>query len=108
MCRLPRVEDVLDELDVVPHQLQVDELLGLAPPGGFGPETAVFGIVGRPVEHSWSPLLQGMAMKAKHLDAVYLAFEPESLEAFLRLADDENFRGFSVTLDWLFRLLLNG
>ncbi len=80
-----------------PGQLQVDELLGLAPPGGFGPETAVFGIVGRPVEHSWSPLLQGMAMKAKHLDAVYLAFEPESLEAFLRLADDENFRGFSVT-----------
>lgn len=80
-----------------PGQIQVDELLGLAPPGGFGPETAVFGIVGNPVGHSWSPLLHGMSFKAAHLDAVYLAFEPENLEEFLSLADDENFRGFSVT-----------
>jgi len=80
-----------------PGQLPVDELLGLLPPGGLGPETAVFGIVGKPVGHSWSPLLHGMAFKAAHFDALYLAFEPETLEGFLELADDENFRGFSVT-----------
>jgi shikimate dehydrogenase len=42
-------------------------------------------------------LLHGMSLKAAHLDAVYMGFEPESLEEFLSLADDENFRGFSVT-----------
>jgi 3-dehydroquinate dehydratase/shikimate dehydrogenase len=80
-----------------PGQLRVDELMALAPPGGFGPETAIFGILGRPVGHSWSPLLHGLSLKAAHLDAVYLAFEPDDLELFLSLADDENFRGFSIT-----------
>lgn len=80
-----------------PGQIPVDELVGMAPPGGFGPETAIFGIVGNPVVHSWSPLLHGMAFKAAHFDALYMSFEPESMEDFLRLANDENFRGFSVT-----------
>jgi len=80
-----------------PGQLRVEELLGASPPGGLSPETAILGIVGRPVGHSWSPLLHGMALKAAHLDAVYLAFEPSDLESFLALCDDENFRGLSVT-----------
>lgn len=80
-----------------PGQMRVDDMLGAAPPGGFSPETAIFGIIGRPVGHSWSPLLHNMAFKAAHLDAIYLAFEPAELESFLQLADDENFRGFSVT-----------
>jgi len=75
----------------------VDDMLAAAPPGGFSPETAVFGILGRPVAHSWSPLLHNMAFRAARLDALYLAFEPRDLETFLGLADDENFRGFSIT-----------
>ncbi|MFT7485868.1 MAG: 3-dehydroquinate dehydratase/shikimate dehydrogenase [Candidatus Paceibacteria bacterium] len=80
-----------------PGQLRVNDMLAAAPPGGFSPETAILGIVGRPVTHSWSPLLHNMALKAANLDAIYLAFEPQSLENFLELADDENFRGFSIT-----------
>ncbi len=80
-----------------PGQWPVNEMLGAMPPGGIGPETAIFGVVGNPIGHSWSPLLHNMAMKAAHLDAIYLAFEPASLEGFLEIANDENYRGFSIT-----------
>jgi shikimate dehydrogenase len=38
-----------------------------------------------------------MALKAARLNAVYVALEPASLAGLLSLADDENYRGFSVT-----------
>ncbi len=78
-------------------QMRVNDLRALLPPGGVSQETAVLGVVGRPVGNSLSPWVQGMALKAARLDAVYVAFEPASLESFLELAGDENFRGLSVT-----------
>lgn len=80
-----------------PGQLRLDELIGQMPPGGLSPETAVFGVVGNPVHHSVSPFVHGMAMKAAHLDAVYVALEPSDFERFLDLASDEQFRGLSIT-----------
>ncbi len=78
-------------------QIPVNEFRALAPPGGLSQETAIFAVVGRPVGHSLSPRVQGMALKAARLDAVYVALEPRSLAELLALADGENFRGFSVT-----------
>jgi len=80
-----------------PGQIPVNDLRALLPPGGVSQETAVLGVVGRPIGHSFSPWVHGMALKAARLDAVYVAFEPATLEGFLALADDENYRGFSVT-----------
>ncbi|MDP6519240.1 MAG: type I 3-dehydroquinate dehydratase, partial [Planctomycetota bacterium] len=80
-----------------PGQLSADELHGHWPPGGPTPGTAIYGVLGQPLTHSLSPFVQGMALKAAHLDALYLAFECADLAALLELADDENFRGFSVT-----------
>lgn len=80
-----------------PGQLRVGELRAALPPGGVNPNTAIFGIVGNPVGGSWSPRVQGMALKAAKLDAVYVAFEPTDFARFLELASDENYRGFSVT-----------
>jgi 3-dehydroquinate dehydratase/shikimate dehydrogenase len=80
-----------------PGQLRVNDLRGLWPPGGPTPETAVFAVVGNPIGQSLSPFVQGMALKSARLDAVFLALEPDDFDAFLTLADDENFRGFSVT-----------
>ncbi|MCB9915005.1 MAG: type I 3-dehydroquinate dehydratase [Planctomycetes bacterium] len=80
-----------------PGQVRVNDLLAVAPPGGLGPETAVFGVLGNPARHSWSPRLFGMALKGARLDALYLPFEAEDVDAFLDLADDENLRGLSVT-----------
>jgi len=80
-----------------PGQLRVNDLLAIVPPGGLTPETAVLGVVGNPIGHSISPFVHGMALKNAHLDAVYVAFEPQSFEEFIRLADDANFRGLAVT-----------
>lgn len=81
-----------------PGQMRVNDLLALMPPGGLSMETAVFGVVGSHVRHSFSPRVQGMALKAAKLDALYLPFETDDFEGFLDLATDECFRGFSVTM----------
>ncbi len=88
--------DAAPEL-TAPGQLRADELLALAPPGGANQETAIFAVVGAAVARSLSPRVHGMALKAARLNAVYVALEPRSLAALLALADDENYRGFSVT-----------
>ena len=88
-----------------PGQLRLDEMLGILPPGGVGPETGVLGVVGRPIGHSLSPRVQGMAFKRAGFDAVYLAFEPDDFDSFLDLADDPVFRGFSVTAPFKERAL---
>ena len=80
-----------------PGQIRVNDLHALLPPGGVSQETAIFGVVGNPARHSWSPRVQGMALKAARLDAVYVAFEPTSLADFLALTTDGNYRGFSIT-----------
>ena len=89
-----------------PGQLRVNDLHALVPPGGLSHETAVFGVVGKPVSHSWSPWVHGMALKAAKLDAVYLAFEPDDIAEFLSLADDDCFRGFSITAPFKARALI--
>jgi 3-dehydroquinate dehydratase/shikimate dehydrogenase len=96
-CAPASVPGEADGEATAPGQIRVGDLRGVLPPGGISQETAVFGVVGRPVSGSLSPWVHGMALKAARLDAVYVAFEPETLEGFLALADDENYRGFSVT-----------
>jgi 3-dehydroquinate dehydratase/shikimate dehydrogenase len=80
-----------------PGQLPVNELRALYPPGGVSQETAIFAVVGRPIGHSLSPWVHGMGLKAARFDALYVALEPTTLAGLLALAQDENFRGFSVT-----------
>lgn len=88
-----------------PGQVRVNDLLGHLPPGGLTPETAVLGVVGRPIHHSVSPFVHGMALKSAHLDAVYVAFEPDDFDRFLDLADDANYRGLSITAPFKERAL---
>jgi len=80
-----------------PGQIRVNDLRGLLPPGGGNPQTAIFGVVGRPLAHSFSPHVHDMALKMARLDALYLPFETDDLAELLELADDPLFRGFSVT-----------
>lgn len=80
-----------------PGQLRVNDLRGMLPPGGGGDSTAVFGVVGDPVEHSLSPRVHDMALKGARLDAVFVALRVKDFERFLALVDDPHFRGFAVT-----------
>jgi 3-dehydroquinate dehydratase/shikimate dehydrogenase len=92
-----------------PGQWRVNDFLAALPPGGLSQETAVFGVVGRPIGHSLSPRVHGLALKAKKLDALYVAFEPQDFARFLGLLRAPNFRGLSVTAPFkeeAFRLAL--
>jgi shikimate dehydrogenase len=64
----------------------------------IGSSTSLFGIIGNPVAHSLSPIMQNQAFAALNYDAVYLAFEvvdPSSAVAGIKAL---NIRGVSVTI----------
>jgi len=62
--------------------------------------TAVYGIIGYPVKHSLSPLMQTSAFQELGLDAVYVPFEvpPENLEDAVKGLRALSVRGFNVTV----------
>ncbi|TLN26998.1 shikimate dehydrogenase [bacterium] len=66
----------------------------------MGAFTALYGVIGYPVRHSLSPLMQTAALRARGLDAVYLAFEvaPEKLGEAVRGAYALGVTGLSVTV----------
>lgn len=80
-----------------PGQVRVNDLRAMYPPGGMSVQTAIFGVVGNPARHSWSPRVQGMTLKAAKLDAVYVPFEVEDFARFTSLVQDDSYRGFSIT-----------
>jgi 3-dehydroquinate dehydratase / shikimate dehydrogenase len=60
-------------------------------------ETAVYGVVGRPVEHSLSPTMHNAAFAAAGLDAVYVPLAAADFDDFLDFARAFGVRGASVT-----------
>ncbi|MEO2069412.1 MAG: shikimate dehydrogenase [Desulfurobacteriaceae bacterium] len=63
-------------------------------------KTSVYGIIGYPVKHSLSPLMQTAAFQHLGIDAVYVPFEvnPESLEEAVKGLKALNVKGFNVTV----------
>lgn len=59
--------------------------------------TAIYGVVGKPVEHSLSPVMHNAAFADAGLDAVYLPLAAESFDDFLTFAREFSVRGASVT-----------
>jgi 3-dehydroquinate dehydratase/shikimate dehydrogenase len=62
--------------------------------------THLYGIVGSQASVSLSPAMQNMALNAKHVNAIYLPCETQSLSDFLKFARELNFSGFSVTMPY--------
>lgn len=88
------------EREMAPGQIAFDEMRDLYRYDNIGPETKVFGVLGDPIAHSYSPLLHNKALQNDDVNAVYLPFRVpahqlnESLAAFNKL----RFQGFSVTI----------
>jgi 3-dehydroquinate dehydratase/shikimate dehydrogenase len=62
------------------------------------PDTAIFGIIGNPVLHSASPEYHNRHFREKNLDAVYVPFQVDDLDAFFDTAVRLDIRGLSVTV----------
>ena len=64
----------------------------------MGEGTGLYGIIGNPVLHTRSPLIQNRGFRQLGLDCVYVPFQVEDPVPFLRWAAGFGFRGFSVTV----------
>lgn len=62
--------------------------------------TRLFGIIGHPVSHSLSPIMQNRAFEALKLDCLYLPLDvaPNQLKTVLRGLGVLGFHGFNVTI----------
>ncbi len=61
-------------------------------------KTAVYGIVGYPLAHTQSPAMHNTAFSHTHMNAVYLAFEAQDIEACLQGMRGLGVKGLSITI----------
>jgi 3-dehydroquinate dehydratase/shikimate dehydrogenase len=62
-------------------------------------ESEIYGVIGKPIGHSLSPLMHNAALKALNRDGVYLPFEVDDVEEFVR----DFVRPKTKELDWRLR-----
>lgn len=82
---------------VAPGQVPASVLRQVYRVGRVSSAAAVFGVAGRPVSHSLSPVLHNAAFDALGLAAVYVPFEAADIDDLLETADALGVRGLSVT-----------
>lgn len=81
-----------------PGQPTIKDLLDLYNFRSIGPDTKVFGIIGKPVGHSKSPLLYNQAFKSAGFDGVFLHLLVDDVASFLQTYSSTDFAGFSCTI----------
>ncbi|RWW31885.1 hypothetical protein GW17_00003473 [Ensete ventricosum] len=81
-----------------PGQPTISDLLNVYNIRQIGADTKIFGIVGKPVGHSKSPVLLNAAFKSAGFDAVYVPLLVDDLVSFLNAYSSTDFAGFSCTI----------
>ncbi|KAK3139929.1 hypothetical protein QOZ80_5AG0392790 [Eleusine coracana subsp. coracana] len=81
-----------------PGQPTAADLINLYNIKAIGPDTKVFGIIGKPVGHSKSPILHNEAFRSVGFNAVYVPFLVDDLSKFLNIYSSPDFAGFSCTI----------
>ena len=85
---------------VAPGQLSFDEMRKVYNYDNIKSDTKVFGVIGDPVAHSWSPLIHNKAFRHEKLNCVYLPMRIPA-EELTNTLKDYNFlgvHGYSVTI----------
>ncbi|XP_024021447.1 bifunctional 3-dehydroquinate dehydratase/shikimate dehydrogenase, chloroplastic [Morus notabilis] len=81
-----------------PGQPTMNDLLHLYNFRHIGPDTKVFGVIGKPVGHSKSPILFNEAFKSVGFNGIYLHLLVDDIANFLQTYSSVDFAGFSVTI----------
>jgi 3-dehydroquinate dehydratase/shikimate dehydrogenase len=82
---------------VAPGQLPVQRLIDTFRYRDISADTAIYGVVGRPIGHSLSPVIHNAAFRAAGIDAVYLPLAARDYDDFLTFAEGMPIAGASVT-----------
>lgn len=77
-----------------PGQPTIKDLLDLYNFRRIGPDTKVFGIIGKPVGHSKSPILYNGAFKDVGFNGVYVHLLVDDVSSFLKTYSSIDFAGF--------------
>ncbi|KAI8547818.1 hypothetical protein RHMOL_Rhmol07G0225400 [Rhododendron molle] len=81
-----------------PGQTTAQDLLDLYNLRLIKPDTKVYGIIGKPVGHSKSPLLFNKAFKKVGLNSVYVHLLVDDVKKFFNTYSSVDFAGFSCTI----------
>ena len=82
---------------ISPGQMPADRLLRDFSFRRIRPDAALFGVVGKPIAHSLSPVMHNAGFEAIGLNAAYLALEARDAEDFVMFARATSLRGVSIT-----------
>ena len=83
---------------VAPGQFPASVMVGRFRFKEITAQTAVYGVVGKPILHSLSPAMHNAAFRAAGMDAVYVPLEAADAEDFLSFADGLPLAGASITI----------
>jgi 3-dehydroquinate dehydratase / shikimate dehydrogenase len=83
--------------EAAPGQIPVGLMADLYRVRSIGPETRVYGVLGRSVQRSLSPVLHNRAFEAAGIDAVFVPLQAEALEPFVEALPQLGLSGFAVT-----------
>ncbi|XP_044499972.1 bifunctional 3-dehydroquinate dehydratase/shikimate dehydrogenase, chloroplastic-like isoform X2 [Mangifera indica] len=81
-----------------PGQPTIRDLMDLYNFRQIGPDTKVFGIIGKPVGHSKSPVLYNEAFKSVGFNGVYVHLLVDDVAKFFQTYSSSDFAGFSCTI----------
>ena len=86
------------ENSTAPGQVTLDAMKNLYRADQLRRKTRVYGVIGDPIGHSLSPVLQNAGFQARKMDSVFLPFLVRELRDFLLSVGRLGIAGFSVTL----------
>jgi 3-dehydroquinate dehydratase / shikimate dehydrogenase len=93
------------EQATAPGQPSLADLENLYRADRINAKTEVYGVIGSPISHSLSPVMQNAGFQARRINAIYVPFLVDDLGDFLDSIDAFAIRGFSVTLPHKERIL---
>ena len=83
---------------VAPGQISAQQMKELYHADEVDDRTNIFGVIGNPVTHSFSPRIQNPGFRGIKFNAIYLPFPVDSVRSFFILAEMLKISGFSVTV----------
>ncbi|KAM0070501.1 putative 3-dehydroquinate dehydratase, Shikimate dehydrogenase (NADP(+)) [Helianthus debilis subsp. tardiflorus] len=81
-----------------PGQPTIQDLLDVFNFRQIAPDTKVFGIIGKPVGHSKSPMLYNKAFRSISFNAVFVPLLVDNVKSFLKTYSSTDYAGFTCTI----------